>query len=104
MFFGLSGGIELLIVEPSIIDKIVHNKVTFIFPPDLSSGRQAPIRVVLVVFVAISVLANDLSILSLIFELFTNISDPAERFAVKKLPEHFLLLYFCYYLTLNSYN
>jgi hypothetical protein len=104
LFFGLSGGIELLIVEPSIIDKIVHNKVTFIFPPDLSSGRQAPIRVVLVVFVAVSVLANDLSVFSLIFELFTNISDPAERFAVKKLPEHFLLLYFCDYLTLNSYN
>jgi hypothetical protein len=48
------------------------------FESDLSSGGEAPIGVILIVFVSVSVDSNLLPVFFLILKLFPDVSDPLE--------------------------
>ncbi len=92
LFFGLAGGIKGLMMEPTIIDKVFHNKVSLIFPSDLSPGRKTPIGIILIILISISILSNQLSILFLILKLLSNVPVPFERFRIKYFFEHYAFI------------
>lgn len=67
-------------MEPPVIDQITHVPITGHFEPDLSTSGQSIIRVVLIVFVSVSILANALSIEALVLELLPNILEIINQF------------------------
>lgn len=62
-------------MQPSIVHQIAHLPVSGNLEPNLPSGGEAIIGIVLVVSIAVSVFADALSVESLIFEFFSNVSE-----------------------------
>ncbi len=79
----MGGGIELLIMEPPVIDEISHVEVMFVFEPDLPPDGESPVGVILVILIAIAIFSDHLPIFLLILQLFPDVSDPFEGFGVE---------------------
>lgn len=65
-------------MKPTIVDEISHFPVSCYFEPDLSASRESIVRVVLKVFISVSVLAYTLAIESLVLELLVDIPEEVD--------------------------
>jgi len=90
LFFWLAWRVELNFMQPTVVDQIFHFPVSVDLEPDLSASRQAIVWIVLIIFVALAILADTLSIEPLILEFLSHISV-WERVYLRRLPILLLL-------------
>jgi hypothetical protein len=62
-------------MKPTIVNEVSHFPVAADFEAYLATGGQTVVRVILIVSVGVSVLADALSVLSLVFELIADVSE-----------------------------
>lgn len=62
-------------MEPAIVDEIFHFPVAGLFEADFTACGKPVVRIVLIVFIAISVFSDALTVKSLIFEFLSDIPE-----------------------------
>ena len=69
--------LEVMLVQPPVVNQILDVEVIRVLESDLSSSGQSIKGVVLVVFVAVSVLPYHLSVLLLVLKLLSEVAVPS---------------------------
>ena len=83
------------LIEPVVVDKIGDIEVAFLFEPDLPFGGKSVVGVVLVVFVAITILPDNLSVLLLILEYLPDVFQIVCNLVVEEFLDHLDFKTFC---------
>lgn len=82
LLFGLRGRVELDLMQPSIVNKILHIPISWHFEPNLPPRRKAIVRVILVILVTIAIFPDTLSVEPLILELLSHVAQVVDNFGV----------------------
>lgn len=82
LLLGLRGRVELDLMQPSIVNQILHIPIPRYFEPYLPPRRKSIVRVILVIFVAIAILPDTLSVEPLILELLSHVAQVVDDFGV----------------------
>lgn len=67
-------------MQPPVVDKVSHVPIAYHLEPDLSSGGQSVVGVVLVIAIAVSILADALPVESLVLKFLCDVSKVVCQF------------------------
>lgn len=75
LLLGFRGRVELDLVQPPVVHQIPHLPVPRHLKTDLTTRRQSVVGVVLEVLVALPVLPHTLTVLTLVLQFLTHVSE-----------------------------
>lgn len=75
LLLGFRGRVELDLVQPPVVHQISHLPIPRHLKTDLTTRRQTVVRVVLEVLVALPVLPHTLTVLTLVLQFLTHVSE-----------------------------